>query len=197
MLLKVGTQVSNTLKITLTKFHQHLSCGSQVFKGWDKQTNGLLHDQRYVIVLDVNWSSRTKSVPSARTNKSYMPNRAPIHEFTPHAKLDTFGCLNFLTDSFLKRNCSESKNSIEHQYKIYDYVQELLHWYCKDKRISHSSQRLSLSPETNRRPVAKRSWNSACRRRKMIFCGIPPSLWEPEDPRSPSSESSSIPPRRS
>ena len=35
MLLKVGTQVSNTLKITLTKFHQHLSTGSQVFKGWD------------------------------------------------------------------------------------------------------------------------------------------------------------------
>ena len=37
MLLKVGTQVSNALKITLTKFHQHLSCGSQVFKGWHKR----------------------------------------------------------------------------------------------------------------------------------------------------------------
>ena len=33
MLLKVGTQVSNALKITLTNFHQHLSCSSQVFKG--------------------------------------------------------------------------------------------------------------------------------------------------------------------
>ena len=62
MLLKVGTQDSNALKITLTKFHQHLSTGSQVFKGWDNNTNnnGLLHDQCYVIVLDVNWSSRTK-----------------------------------------------------------------------------------------------------------------------------------------
>ena len=39
MLLKVGTQVSNALKITLTKFHQHLSTGSQVFEGGDKQTN--------------------------------------------------------------------------------------------------------------------------------------------------------------
>ena len=37
MLLKVGTQVSNALKIRLTKFHQHLSTGSQVFEGWDKQ----------------------------------------------------------------------------------------------------------------------------------------------------------------
>ena len=34
MLLKVGTQVSNAPKTTLTKFHQHLSCGSQVLKGW-------------------------------------------------------------------------------------------------------------------------------------------------------------------
>ena len=39
MLLKVGTQVSNAPKITLTKFHQHLSCGSQVFKGWHTQTH--------------------------------------------------------------------------------------------------------------------------------------------------------------
>ena len=37
MLLKVGTQVSNALKITLTKFHQHLSTGSQVFEGGDKR----------------------------------------------------------------------------------------------------------------------------------------------------------------
>ena len=34
MLLKVGTQVSNSPKIALTKFHQHLSTGSQVFEGW-------------------------------------------------------------------------------------------------------------------------------------------------------------------
>ena len=46
MLLKVGTQVSNALKITLTKFHQHLSCGSQVFKGWHTHTNNSLHDRR-------------------------------------------------------------------------------------------------------------------------------------------------------
>ena len=32
MLLKVGTQDSNAVKITLTKFHQHLSCGSQVLR---------------------------------------------------------------------------------------------------------------------------------------------------------------------
>ena len=66
MLLKVGTQVSNALKITLTKFHQHMSCASQVFKGWhddnEQTNNGLLHDQCYVIVLDVNWTSRTKRI---------------------------------------------------------------------------------------------------------------------------------------
>ena len=37
MLLKVDTQVSNALKITLTKFHQHLSTGSQVFEGGDNK----------------------------------------------------------------------------------------------------------------------------------------------------------------
>ena len=41
MLLKVGTQVSNALKITLTKFHQHLSTGSQVFEGWHKRQRRL------------------------------------------------------------------------------------------------------------------------------------------------------------
>ena len=43
MLLKVGTQVSNALKITLTKFHQHLSCGSQVFKGWHNKQQTTTH----------------------------------------------------------------------------------------------------------------------------------------------------------
>ena len=32
----------------------------------DKQTNGLLHDQCYVIVLDVNWLSRTKRQMTGR-----------------------------------------------------------------------------------------------------------------------------------
>ena len=69
MLLKVGTQVSNALKITLTKFHQHLSCGSQDFKGWHDDDDSL-HDQCYVIVLDVNWTSRTKSFHSYATRNS-------------------------------------------------------------------------------------------------------------------------------
>ena len=49
MLLKVGTQDSNALKITLTKFHQHLSTGSQVFEGGDnKQTNDdSLHERNF------------------------------------------------------------------------------------------------------------------------------------------------------
>ena len=41
MLLKVGTQVSNALKITLTKFHWHLSTGSQVFEGWHNNNKRL------------------------------------------------------------------------------------------------------------------------------------------------------------
>ena len=53
MLLKVGTQVNNTLKITLTKFHEHLSTG---FRGLTRTNDddGLLLDQGNVIVLDVN-----------------------------------------------------------------------------------------------------------------------------------------------
>ena len=41
MLLKVGTQVSNALKVTLTKFYQHLSTGSQVFEGGDNDEQRL------------------------------------------------------------------------------------------------------------------------------------------------------------
>ena len=55
MLLKVSTQVINALKITLTKFYQYLSYSFKVFKvDTNERTNGLLHDQCYVIVLDVN-----------------------------------------------------------------------------------------------------------------------------------------------
>ena len=46
MLLKVGTQVSNALKITLTKFYQHLSCGSQVFKGRHNKQRQTTNDKR-------------------------------------------------------------------------------------------------------------------------------------------------------
>ena len=47
MLLKVGTQVSNALKITLTKFHQHLSTGSQVFEGGDDDDDDSLHERNF------------------------------------------------------------------------------------------------------------------------------------------------------
>ena len=68
MLLKVATQDSNALKITLTKFHQHLSCGSQVFKGWHDDDNKRLttrsrlcySPRRKLIVEDKN-SKQTRS----------------------------------------------------------------------------------------------------------------------------------------
>ena len=50
---------------------------------------------------------------------------------------------------------------------------------------------------TSRKPVAKRSWNSACMSKRKSVCEIPPSWQGPEDQRSPSLASFWIPPRHS
>ena len=87
MLLKVGTQVSNALKITLTKFHQHLSTGSQVFKDWDKQqqqrrltTQSVLcySPRRQLIVEDKNCATNGPTPLTGATNPNIENQRKHV-----------------------------------------------------------------------------------------------------------------------
>ena len=87
MLLKVGTQDSNALKITLTKFHQHLSTGSQVFKDWDKQqqqrrltTQSVLcySPRRQLIVEDKNCATNGPTPLTGATNPNIENQRKHV-----------------------------------------------------------------------------------------------------------------------
>ena len=66
MLLKFGTQVSNALKITLGKFHQHLSTASQVLKGWDDKR------QRLTTRSVLCYSPRCKLTVEDKNNENYL-----------------------------------------------------------------------------------------------------------------------------
>ena len=82
MLLKVGTQVSNALKITLTKFHQHLSCGSQVFKGWHNDNERLTTQKEFSRLcyrpLDVAKNHARDNMQMSFMNATHVPVDNPM-----------------------------------------------------------------------------------------------------------------------